>query len=239
MSNVFGFTCMVLLMLFSITKTDEDVKNKCDTYKDCHSCTTDHNCQFVTWESKERNVTPFRKCVDIKLDSDAVRKLGPYGNENNDTHWDMKPFHDKDKCIAHHVKALHKLISKVAASNTTQVPSPITQGGVNASATLNPVENVPQFDGINRTSTNITTTQESKVNKVISDDLKLSSRIIKEKADLIQNGVYPQGSFDVGSFIGGMVLIIVLNVVCVFGIRFYKARGSRNYNYLLWGDSSN
>jgi len=77
------------------------------------------------------------------------------------------------------------------------------------------------------------------LSKKVSEDVKIGSQVIKEKADLLQKGVYTQSSFSIGSFIGGMALIIVLNVICVLGIRFYKARGSRNYNYLLWGESSN
>merc|ERR1712224_290081 len=65
-----------------------------------------------------------------------------------------------------------------------------------------------------------------------------SKDILTEKADLIQNGACNESSFDIGSFIGGMVLVIVLSVICVFGVRYYKMRGSRNYNYLLWGESN-
>ena len=96
-----------------------------------------------------------------------------------------------------------------------------------------------QGKGTNITMTNITANQNSQFNQIISENVNKSRRLITEKIDLTQNGLCSQSSFHVGSFIGGMVLILILNVICVFGIRFYNARGSRNYNYLLWGESSN
>ena len=51
----------------------------------------------------------------------------------------------------------------------------------------------------------------------------------------IQNGVNNESSFDTGSFIGGMVLIVVFNVLCVLGVRYYKKRELQsNYSYLPW-----
>ena len=67
---------------------------------------------------------------------------------------------------------------------------------------------------------------------------KRIERLLEEKADLTAAGVLNESSFHVGSFIGGMVLIILLNVIIIFGIRFYNARGNRSYNYLLWGESN-
>ena len=80
--------------------------------------------------------------------------------------------------------------------------------------------------------------ENQKINQEVGKILKKSERLLTEKADLIQNGAYNESSFDIGSFIGGMVLAIVLSVICVFGVRYYKMRGSRNYNYLLWGESN-
>ena len=51
----------------------------------------------------------------------------------------------------------------------------------------------------------------------------------------IQDGVNNESSFDTGSFIGGMVLIVVFNVLCVLGVRYYKKRELQsNYSYLPW-----
>jgi len=80
--------------------------------------------------------------------------------------------------------------------------------------------------------------KDNQLNQEIDKDVKKSQRILTEKADLIQNGEYKESSFDIGSFIGGAVLVIVFNVICVFGVRYYRMRGSRNYNYLLWGESN-
>lgn len=76
------------------------------------------------------------------------------------------------------------------------------------------------------------------ISQEIETNFGKSNDILTKKADLIQNGACNESSFDIGSFIGGMVLAIVLSVICVFGVRYYKMRGSRNYNYLLWGESN-
>ena len=39
--------------------------------------------------------------------------------------------------------------------------------------------------------------------------------------------------YTAGSFIGGMVVIIIIIVMATFGVKLYKGLGSRNYNYLL------
>ena len=84
----------------------------------------------------------------------------------------------------------------------------------------------------------VRTDENTKLKQEVEKDFKKANRILTEKADLIQNGAYHESSFDIGSFVGGMVLVIVFNVICVFGVRYYKMRGSRNYNYLLWGESN-
>ena len=53
------------------------------------------------------------------------------------------------------------------------------------------------------------------------------------------NGDNNVSSFDMGSFIGGMVLVVVFNVICIFGVRYYKKRELQlNYNFLPWGESN-
>ena len=133
----------------------------------------------------------------------------------------------------------HRNATQVTADNITKVQSTATtQKYIVPPVTLKPLEK--PYNDINRTATNVLTTQHTSMDQKLSEDVKIGSRKkIKEKDDMVQNGAYSQSSFSVGSFVGGMALIIVLNVICVFGIRFYKARGSRNYNYLLWGESSN
>ena len=51
----------------------------------------------------------------------------------------------------------------------------------------------------------------------------------------IKKGANNKSSFDTGSFIGGMVLIVVFNVLCFLGVRYYKKRElQQNFNYLPW-----
>ena len=108
MSNVLGLIC-ILFILITSTKTEENINDTCDNYKDCSTCHNDHKCQFVVWKSQKRKIPSVRKCVDITLNEDDVRKLGPLGNNKNDSHWDMKSFHDEIKCITHHIKEVHKI----------------------------------------------------------------------------------------------------------------------------------
>ena len=39
--------------------------------------------------------------------------------------------------------------------------------------------------------------------------------------------------YTAGSFIGGMVVVIIIIVMATFGVKLYKGLGSRNYSYLL------
>jgi hypothetical protein len=135
-----------------------------------------------------------------------------------------------------HHKATHHILSSV--DNITKVPSPATsQKNNDPPLKLTPLKK--QDNGIKKTATITSTAQNPNTSQEISEDVKIGSQIIKEKADFIHHVVCSQRGFHLGSFIGGMALIIVLNVICILGIRFYKGRGSRNYNYLLWGESSN
>ena len=113
MYNVLGLICMLLFILFTSTKTDESVIDTCDAYTDCKTCLNDTKCQFVVWKSEEKKRSK-RKCVDITLDNDAVRKLGPLGNEKNDTHWVMNHFHYETKCNTHHAKEAHKIFKTIS-----------------------------------------------------------------------------------------------------------------------------
>ena len=114
MSNVLGLLFMVLFMMFTSTKTQENDKEDCGQYNDCSSCITKHQCQYVIWESEMKNISDVKLCVDITLPELEVRKLGPLGNIDDDTHWEMKSFHNETKCHLHHAKKAHSLISKVA-----------------------------------------------------------------------------------------------------------------------------
>ena len=114
---------------------------------------------------------------------------------------------------------------------------PSTQINITTPLTVTPFEK--QDNGTNLTMTNILKNQSSQFPQIMGENVNKSRRLTTQKIDLTQNGSCCQSSFHVGSFIGGMVLILILNVICVLGIRFYNARGSRNYNYLLWGERSN
>lgn len=246
MSNVFPLILTLLFTVITSTNTQKSVNITCDTYRGCSTCITKHQCQFVVWKSKEKKILPVRKCVDITLNHDEVTKIGPLGNEKNDSHWDMKFFHDENKCVDHHVKEVHKIFSKLVPGNNThlsldgiaKLPSPSSTQR-NITTPVNPMPIEKQDQGTNISMNSSTTNQNSQFSQIISENVNKSRPLITEKNDLAQNGLCTQSSFHVGSFIGGMVLILVLNVICVFGIRFYNARGSRNYNYLLWGESSN
>ena len=80
--------------------------------------------------------------------------------------------------------------------------------------------------------------KESRMKGRIYEQEKTIQRLMNENSDLTNAGAINSSSFHVGSFVGGMILVLMLNVIIVFGIRFYNARGNRNYNYLLWGDSN-
>lgn len=100
-------------MVFTSTRTQKSVNITCNTYRGCSTCIKHHQCQFVVWKSTEKKILPVRKCVDITLNADDVRKIGPLGNDKSDSHWDMKFFHDEKKCVDHHVKEVHKIFSKL------------------------------------------------------------------------------------------------------------------------------
>ena len=85
---------MLLLLLFSTIKTDEE-KTDCDQFKECEQC--EDKCHFVIWKSAERRAIR-AKCVDISLSESEVKKQGPYGNEKNNTHWEMSFIHNKTEC---------------------------------------------------------------------------------------------------------------------------------------------
>ena len=114
MSSVLGFVFVVLFMMFTSTKTQSNMKDDCNQFTNCSTCITKHQCQFVIWESTERKVDDVKKCVDIRLSEDQVRESGPLGNPDNDTHWEMKSFHNETKCHLHHAKKAHSLVSKIA-----------------------------------------------------------------------------------------------------------------------------
>ena len=106
---------LVLFMMFTSTKTQSNIQDECKQYTDCSSCITKHQCQYVVWESTERKVDDVKKCVDIRLSEKEVRESsGPLGNPDNDTHWEMKSFHNEIKCHLHHAKKAHALVSKIA-----------------------------------------------------------------------------------------------------------------------------
>ena len=117
MSNVLGCISILLFMLFTWTNTQDSATILCDSYKDCTSCINEDQCQFVIWESTERDVSAKRICVDIKLDDEGVRKLGPLGNQKNDTHWSMKSFHNVTKCHIHHQRKAAEHIKKLGMYN--------------------------------------------------------------------------------------------------------------------------
>merc|ERR1712165_466058 len=280
-SNVLGLLFIVLFMIFTSTKTQENDKEDCGQYNDCSSCITKHQCQYVIWESEMKNISDVKICVDITLPELEVRKLGPLGNIDDDTHWEMKSFHNETKCHLHHAKKAHSLISKVAQGafgKSIGVPN-IEKTDTNSSDISLDLSNIPTSESpsegptnqnlddiiptpspidvnkINKLNSNSDDTfngdqpssskydstfpeKDDELNQEIDKDVKKSQRILTEKADLIQNGAYKESSFDIGSFIGGAVLVIVFNVICVFGVRYYRMRGSRNYNYLLWGESN-
>ena len=114
MRNVLGVLFVVLFMLFALTKTQEYGDENCGQYNDCSSCITKHRCQYVSWESKERIVPDVKKCVDITLSESEVQQLGPLGNDKNDTHWEMKSFHDEMKCHIHHAKKALSHVKNIA-----------------------------------------------------------------------------------------------------------------------------
>lgn len=275
MTKVLGVLPVVLFMLFALTKTQENVDENCGQYNDCSSCITKHQCQYVSWESKERIIPDVKKCVDITLSESEVQQLGPLGNDKNDTHWEMKSFHDEMKCHIHHAKkalshvkniakgALSKSILKTDKKSsddsvdptilsTTVMPLEIssTPNSDEGSSTSKPLDvrqsnpsNLNTQGFINREKPGSLDMDEGKhnnqnISQEIEKNFGKSNDILTKKADLIQNGACNESSFDIGSFIGGMVLAIVLSVICVFGVRYYKMRGSRNYNYLLWGESN-
>ena len=81
--------------------------------------------------------------------------------------------------------------------------------------------------------------------QVINDfEGKRCKRIVAENSGTNQtypnqNGANMVSSFDIGSFIGGMVLVVIFNVICVFGVRYYKKRELQlNYNFLPWGEGN-
>ena len=114
MTKVLGVLPVVLFMLFALTKTQENVDENCGQYNDCSSCITKHQCQYVSWESKERIIPDVKKCVDITLSESEVKQLGPLGNDKNDTHWEMKSFHDEMKCHIHHAKKALSHVKNIA-----------------------------------------------------------------------------------------------------------------------------
>ena len=125
MTKVLGVLPVVLFMLFALTKTQENVDENCGQYNDCSSCITKHQCQYVSWESKERIIPDVKKCVDITLSESEVQQLGPLGNDKNDTHWEMKSFimkslmksfifHDEMKCHIHHAKKALSHVKNIA-----------------------------------------------------------------------------------------------------------------------------
>ena len=114
MSNVLGLLFIVLFMMFTSTNSQENGKEDCGQYEDCSSCINKHQCQYVIWESEMKNISDVKICVDITLPELEVRKLGPLGNIDDDTHWEMNSFHNETKCHLHHAKKAHSLISKVA-----------------------------------------------------------------------------------------------------------------------------
>ena len=114
MTNVLRVLPVVLFMLFALGKTQENVDENCGQYNDCSSCITKHRCQYVSWESKERIVPDVKKCVDITLSESQVKQLGPLGNDKNDTHWEMKSFHDEMKCHIHHAKKALSHVKNIA-----------------------------------------------------------------------------------------------------------------------------
>ena len=71
-----------------------------------------------------------------------------------------------------------------------------------------------------------TNTKWIKVPKESSNNQTSSVRQGKEKAKKIAH------LYTAGSFIGGMVVIIIAIVMTTFGVKLYKGSGSRNYNYL-------
>ena len=71
-----------------------------------------------------------------------------------------------------------------------------------------------------------TITKWTKVPKVSSNNQTSSVLQGKENAKKIAH------LYTAGSFIGGIVVIIIAIVMTTFGVKFYKGLGSRNYNYL-------
>ena len=120
MSNVLGLLSVVLFTIITAAKSQENVNIKCEQLDDCSSCITKNYCQYVIWESTGKNISDVKKCVDITLSESDVRELGPLGNDKDDTHWDMKSFHDETKCHLHHAKKVHSLISKIAQGKLKQ-----------------------------------------------------------------------------------------------------------------------
>ena len=76
-----------------------------------------------------------------------------------------------------------------------------------------------------------TITKGLKVLKEFTTDLTTQAGQGEEKAKKTTH------LYTAGSFIGGMVVIIIIIVMATFGVKLYKGLRSRNYSYLLREES--
>ena len=53
-----------------------------------------------------------------------------------------------------------------------------------------------------------------------------------KKSATANTATAPSSGFDAGSFVGGMVLVAAIGVLCFVAMRYYN-RGNRGFNYLL------
>jgi len=245
-----------------ISENIKNITEICDVEKQsksCEKCITNMACHFVIWQSDERNST-VTKCVDIKLSEAAVRKVGPAGNEEGSSHWTMKFQLECNAASDSSEKGTNgnkgaqddETVTPTTTPSRSSMPGHSDTAHLAKNATIAATNKVLKQTKVslkrghsdtrhlqrghsdtahlgNDTTVAGSTKTKSPSKPGHSDTSHLTGL---KKPATANAAAEPSSGFDAGSFLGGMVLVAALGVLCFAAMKYYN-RGNRGFNYLL------
>lgn len=222
----------------------------------CEKCNNVQSCHFVVWESENRNST-HTLCVGIKRSKVDVQALGPLGNDEKDSHWSMTYIGNLAECNTTSNSSSEGTTDNQGTQNsesvtTTTNPNHSPMPGHSDTSHLakdatvtekikpkpRKVPKAPKSRkrGHSDTAhlgkaTTVTTAVNPKSPRTPghSDTAHLTDL---KKSTTANTAAAPSSGFDAGSFVGGMVLVAAIGVLCFAAMKYYN-RGNRGFNYLL------